>query len=99
VAAGAGAAEIAAPFSLTPPGAAAEVVAGGLVAGGGATALTGYIMQLGGATFLAFQGDAGPIDSMFASVANSILPSVPILPSSPFGSNFSSRAARSKCHR
>lgn len=98
VALGTGIAVIAAPASATPPGLAAEGVAGTLVAAGGMTTLTGYTMQLGGAGFLAFQGDSGPLDSVLASVLNLNVPYVPsITPTNPFSSNFSSQAGTSTC--
>jgi RHS repeat-associated protein len=98
VAGGAGVALIAAPFSLTPPGAAAEGYAAITVAAGGGTALTGYSMQLLAGSALAFQGDLGPLDSLFASTLNLNVPGVPnITPTNPFGSNLSSQAGASGC--
>jgi hypothetical protein len=92
VAAGTGLAIIAAPTGV------GEVPAAALVAGGGMTALTGYIMQLGGAGFLASQGDFGPLDSVLASTLNLNVPGVPsITPTNPFSSNFSSQAGASTC--
>jgi hypothetical protein len=98
VAGGAGVALIAAPFSMTPPGAAAEGYAAISVAAGGATALTGYSMQLLAGSALAFQGDLGPLDSLFASTLNLNVPGVPnITPTNPFSSNLSSQAGMSGC--
>jgi hypothetical protein len=98
VALGTGAAIIAAPASPTPPGFAAEGVAGTVIAAGGVTALTGYSMQLLAGGFLAFQGDSGPLDSVLASVLNLNVPFVPsITPTNPFSSTFSSRAGKSSC--
>jgi hypothetical protein len=98
VALGTGAAIIAAPASPTPPGLAAEGVAGTVVAAGGMTTLTGYSMQLLGGGFLAFQGDSGPLDSVLASALNLNVPFVPsITPTNPFSSSFSSQAGASTC--
>jgi len=92
VAAGTGLAIIASPTVV------GEVPVAALVAGGGYTALTGYVMQVGAGAFLASQGDFGLLDSVFASILNLNLPFVPsITPTNPFSSNFSSQASASTC--
>jgi RHS repeat-associated protein len=95
VAAGTGLAIIAAPTGV------GEVPAAALVAGGGVTTLTGYVMQLGGAGFLASQGDFGPLDSVLASALNLNVgfasPFTSISPTNPFSSAFSSAAGAISC--
>ena len=95
VAGGFGVGLLAAPVSYTPPGALAEGYAGVTVAAGAYTAYTGLAMQILAGSFLAYQGDSGPLYSLISStpVANPSISLTNVSPVNPFSTALGSKAA------